>query len=190
MSGWVRVLRGAALLGLAIAAYFVVPVSGDVNAGAVGRIGFAVVVVGLLTATILWQLARQRDDPDARVDGLLLALVGSILAFALWFYRLAVVDPSEVVGLHTRLDALYFTMSTLLTIGYGDIHAAGQTARGVALVQMVFNVVVLATAAPTLSSRLRARAAARAGQRAHPRSDPVAGGRDAPRRGARRRRGR
>ncbi len=42
-------------------------------------------------------------------------------------------------------------MTTLLTIGYGDIHAAGQAARALVLVQMVFNVAILATASTTLT---------------------------------------
>ena len=44
-------------------------------------------------------------------------------------------------------------MTTLLTIGFGDIHAAGQAARALVLVQMVFNVVIIATAATTINSR-------------------------------------
>ena len=62
-------------------------------------------------------------------------------------------------------DALYFTMTTLLTIGYGDIHATGQFARALVLVQMVFNVVILATGASTIGHQLRNRAAAAAAKR-------------------------
>ena len=60
-----------------------------------------------------------------------------------------------MAGLHTRLDSLYFTMTTLTTVGYGDIHATGQTARALVLVQMVFNVVFVAAAATLLSARIR-----------------------------------
>jgi hypothetical protein len=183
-----------ALVALAVAAYFVVPVSGQVDQSAAVRLLFGGVTLCALTAVILWQLARQRDDPEARVDGLVLALVVAILAFALGFYRMATVDPSEIVGLRTRVDALYFTMSTLLTIGYGDVHAAGQAARGVVLVQMVFNAVVLATAATALSSRIRARAVARTGRRLRRREQalPTApgGGSEGQGRVTRRKRGR
>jgi voltage-gated potassium channel len=53
-------------------------------------------------------------------------------------------------------------MTTLLTIGFGDIHAAGQVARVLVLVQMVFNVVIIATAASTITTRIRTRAGVRA----------------------------
>ena len=85
-----------------------------------------------------------------------------MLVFALAFYRLETADPGQIPGLVTRLDALYFTMTTLLTIGFGDIHAERQTARALVLVQMVFNVAIIATAATTLNSRVRRQAEERA----------------------------
>jgi hypothetical protein len=53
-------------------------------------------------------------------------------------------------------------MTTLLTIGFGDIHAVGQAARLLVLIQMVFNVVIIATAASTITTRLRTQAEIRA----------------------------
>ena len=64
-------------------------------------------------------------------------------------------DPDQFAQLQTRLDALYFTMATAATVGYGDVHAVGQTARALVLVQMVFNVVFIGTAVALLSARVR-----------------------------------
>ncbi|MFC7495603.1 MULTISPECIES: potassium channel family protein [unclassified Nocardioides] len=161
MAGWKRLVRGVVFAGLAVGAYFVVPVNthGD---DLVIRAVLTVLLVGLLAAGVVWQVVLQVEDPNRRVDGLALALVISVLVFALTFYKLATSEPGQIAGLETRLDGLYFTMSTLLTIGYGDIHAAGQTARGLVLVQMLFNVVVLTMGATTLTSRIRMRAEQRA----------------------------
>lgn len=63
--------------------------------------------------------------------------------------------PGEMNGLRTPLDALYFTMTTIMTIGFGDIAATGQIARGAVLVQMFFSVLVLTAAARLLSSLVR-----------------------------------
>ena len=82
----------------------------------------------------------------------------AVLGFALGFYVLAQRNPDQIVDLNTRVDALYFTMATLLTIGYGDVHADGQAARTLVLIQMVFNVVILATAASTITTRIRTQA--------------------------------
>jgi len=46
-----------------------------------------------------------------------------------------------------------------------NVHAHGQLARGIVLVQMVFDVVVLAAAATTLTTRVKQTAASRAASR-------------------------
>ncbi len=43
----------------------------------------------------------------------------------------------------SRLDALYFTVTTLATVGFGDITPTSDVARAVTTVQMVMGVVLL-----------------------------------------------
>ena len=52
-------------------------------------------------------------------------------------------------------------MTTLVTVGYGDITAQGQVARAVLTGQMAFNVVALAGSASLLARRFADRAARR-----------------------------
>ena len=47
------------------------------------------------------------------------------MIFSFTYYLLAVNDPDQIVDLHTRLDAIYFSASTVATVGFGDIHASG-----------------------------------------------------------------
>jgi voltage-gated potassium channel len=159
---WRRVVRLTAGVAAAVCLYFAVPLSTTTDRTALLRVVLCVVAIGLLAALVMWQMRLELEDADHRVDGLLMALVVSILGFALTFYLLGTRDPGQVAGLHTRLDSLYFTMSTTMTIGYGDVHATGQAARALTMVQMLFNVVVIATAAATLNARVRTVAAARA----------------------------
>ena len=63
------------------------------------------------------------------------------------------------------LDSLYFVMNNLTTIGTGDVHAVGQVARVLVLIQMVFNVVFVATTATFLTTRIRAVVQARVAER-------------------------
>ncbi|WP_162249834.1 MULTISPECIES: potassium channel family protein [unclassified Nocardioides] len=162
MRSWRRVLRDFGLIGVALLVYFVVPVGFRSSSNVVEHGVISLVAIGLVGALVLWQVLLQVDDPSRRIDGLLLSMVAGVLVFALAFYRLHLEDPSQFFGMSTRIDSLYFTMTTLLTVGYGDINAAGQTARVMVLLQMVFNVVVIATAASTLNSRVRENAARRA----------------------------
>ncbi|MDR6863323.1 Na+/H+-dicarboxylate symporter [Phycicoccus sp. 3266] len=59
----------------------------------------------------------------------------------------------QMVGIRTRLDALYFTLSTTATVGYGDIHPTGQLARAVASGHILFNVLLLGAVARLVTAR-------------------------------------
>jgi voltage-gated potassium channel len=158
VEGWRRWVRLGVVLGLLLVLYFLIPASGQPDRTEAIRIAVCVVLVALLTALVVWQVRLQMIDSSRHVDGLLIALVVAVLSFATAFYVTSEVQPGQIVGLHTRLDALYFTMTTLMTVGFGDIHATGQFARAIVLVQMVFNVAVIATAATAISRRIREKA--------------------------------
>lgn len=165
MDAWWRWGRLATSLTLVVVLYFAIPVRSGPAQSVIVRIVISTIVLAALAYAVAIQIRHQLDADDRRVDGLVLALAVLILAFALGFYGIEVHNSGQIAGLRTRLDALYFTTSTVLTIGYGDVHAQGQLARGVVLVQMVFDVIVVAAAATTLNARLRRRAASRAASR-------------------------
>lgn len=60
-------------------------------------------------------------------------------------------------GIETRLDALYFSATTMTTTGYGDIVATGQLARGLVTAQLVFDVVFVATVVGLIQAGIRRR---------------------------------
>jgi hypothetical protein len=63
----------------------------------------------------------------------------------------------QFADLHDRTDALYFNISTLATVGFGDIHPAGQLARAAVTLQIVFNLVFLGAAVSMITSTFRRR---------------------------------
>lgn len=65
--------------------------------------------------------------------------------------------PGQLDELSTRTDALYFTVATLATVGYGDVHAAGQAARALVVIQQFFNPVFVGVLVTLLRQRVRAR---------------------------------
>lgn len=162
MTGWKRWARLAAVLAVVLVLYFTVPVSFEMKGSDAVQIVVSLVALALLAILVLVEVRHQLLDADRRIDGLVIALMIAVLGFALGFYILAQRQPGQIVDLDTRVDALYFTMATLLTIGYGDVHATGQAARVLVLIQMVFNVVILATAASTITTRIRTQAEKRA----------------------------
>lgn len=173
MAEWRRWLRLTLLCGVLLTLYFVLPATEKLPAqDYVVRGGLALVFFGLLALLVVRQLRLELvDETGRRIDGLVAVVVAVVLSFALVFYILEDRNPGQVPGLHTRIDALYFAMTTLFTIGYGDIHAEGQVARVLVLVQMVFNVVFIASAAHVVSSKIRSRVTERAQARAATRGE-------------------
>ncbi|MCZ9354965.1 potassium channel family protein [Streptomyces mutabilis] len=113
----------------------------------------------VLTVVALLLLRQIRhvliDRPDSRpgvVISLLILL--SVHIFSATYYALAK-QPGEFTGLRTRVDALYFTVVTLATVGYGDITPQGQSARIVTVLQIAYSFVFLTAAATALTQRIR-----------------------------------
>ncbi|HEY3339291.1 MAG TPA: potassium channel family protein [Propionicimonas sp.] len=137
-----------------LVAYFVVPVNAD-NAPVGVLLGVVLAVAGL--SAVAWVVADevQRAEKRLRLVHLLLALELVVVIFSLAYYWIAVHQPGEFNGMVTRLDALYFALTTVATVGYGDINAAGQLARLLVSIQLVFNVVFIAALVGLLQGRMR-----------------------------------
>jgi hypothetical protein len=136
-----------------VAGYYALPY-GRNGVESTGINGTFVLVVALvvLVALILRQVGShlREGGRDSDVESLLLALCLTVIAFSLAYLRLA----AQFDGLSTKTDALYFTVSTLATVGYGDVHPVGQTARGLATIQMAVDLVFVATLLTILSGIL------------------------------------
>ncbi|MFC5667261.1 potassium channel family protein [Kitasatospora misakiensis] len=122
------------------------PVVGWVLFGAV-----LTMLTGLLLSRIVDSIRGTGRHPGVWLAFLICL---SLTVFAGTYYVLAD-RPGEFDGLETRLDALYFTVVTMATIGYGDITPAGQGPRLVVLLQIAYNFVFLAAAAGALSRTVR-----------------------------------
>jgi len=159
-----------ALIGVLVA-YYAAPVGGLSDSVA----AVALSVVGLLAglAALAWVILREvrmlvrtsLDDPAVQIDSLVLLIFVVVPLFALGYFALESADPDQFAELATKTDALYFTLSTLATVGFGDVHATGQLARGLVIVQMTFDLVFVAAVVSVLTTHIRRRAAAISGRR-------------------------
>ncbi|GAA2708912.1 potassium channel family protein [Micromonospora olivasterospora] len=145
--------RASLACALLVVAYFAVPVRSDPNGlrlmlRAAGTAALVLTVAWLVTAQVRRQLAAPEIPGTVPVRALVhlaVALVAGLLTFALADYVIAQTAPGQFVGLATRVDALYFALATLTTVGYGDVYAHGQFARVVVSLQMVFSIGVITT---------------------------------------------
>lgn len=132
---------------LVIVVYYVAPFTADRSLPVRSLIG--VVALGFLGVVSIRQL-RHTDDPVGRLVTLLVVVV---VTFSAVFFGLSRV-PGQFAGIVTRTDALYFTVVTLSTIGYGDVHPVGQVARLVVVLAIGFNLVIVAAIVSAIASRL------------------------------------
>ncbi|MDG4802013.1 potassium channel family protein [Micromonospora sp. WMMD980] len=163
----VRRMRRRAVAGcvLMLVGYFLVPVEADPNGmrlalRSAGTLLLVAVVAFLVTGQVRRQLTRDQPtgrEEDRALTRLAVALIAGLLVFALADYVVANTRPGEFVGLRTRVDALYFALATLTTIGYGDVHAQGQIARVAVCAQMVFSIGVVATGASVVVRQMTQR---------------------------------
>lgn len=115
--------------------------------------------VGILTFAFLNMLIGDIRHVHVRPIGQRVSVLGvmvlEVLALFAMTYLAISQNPGQIMGMATPLDALYFTMTTLMTIGFGDIAAEGQLARGTVLVQMFFSVLVLSASVRLLQTLTR-----------------------------------
>lgn len=121
----------------------------DVLFAALGIIGLAFLI------TVQARALLGASNRQVRVEGLVVVLVVIVLFFSVVYLEMA----AQFSGLSTKTDALYFTMVTIGTVGYGDIHAVGQGARVMVSIQIAFDLVYVAALANVFFGVARARAA-------------------------------
>jgi voltage-gated potassium channel len=141
--------RVRSLLGLVaiLVVYFTAPVEGDKSVvRLVLDIAITIAAVAVVVMVTGREFRRMQVGESLRLTGaqLLIVLEIVLVVFSGLYYTMARHGTHEMSGLHTRVDALYFTATTIATVGYGDIHSVGQLARVVNTVQLVFDILFIA----------------------------------------------
>jgi len=152
-----QILSNFLVLVSALLFYYYVPISLDEPHPILEIITFVVgvvVLIGLIVRQLMKQLAAG-PDPGVRVRSLLTLLYPVVVLFALTYYVIAHANPAQFEGIATRTDSLYYTVVTLGTVGYGDVHAVGQLAKWVTIIQVAFDLVVIGALIAVASSRFQ-----------------------------------
>ena len=101
----------------------------------------------ILLAGAVWQLraiTRARYPAVRAVQALATTVPLFLLLFASAYFAMARTSTANFnTSPLTRTDALYFTVTTFSTVGYGDITAVSQSARLVVTVQMLLDLLAL-----------------------------------------------
>ena len=147
-----------------LAIYMVCPVPGKDAPPVLAWLLFAagVIAIGYFVVALVRRRRSSPDDSGVRLEALVALVYALVVFFALTYLSLAT-HENQFVDLENRVDAMYFTVSTIATVGFGDVHAVGTAARIAVTVQMAMDLLVLGIAArlvgPALARRWAEKAA-------------------------------
>ena len=139
-----KFLLQSTLLSIAVVVgYFVLPFTSALAPDTALKLLLGLVLIAALLTWSIREILRS-PVPGARAVGALMVAAPLFLTlFAASYYLMGKAEPSAFSEPMTRLDALYFTVTTFATVGFGDITAVSEAARAVATVQMVGGLVLV-----------------------------------------------
>jgi len=148
---------------LVLAGYAFIMVKPSSRLGAItGSVVLDAFVLGILGVVLVlgltWSLYTKSSKGAGILANLWLYLEMTIFIFTLMYWELGATDTSAFLingsaGSLTKLDAVYFTMTTLSTTGFGDIVPHSEPARFLVTCQMIVTVLLLSDIIAGLISR-------------------------------------
>jgi len=151
-----RVLVAALLRALlsvlvVVTIYFLIPLDHLSEARSIVGFVLGVLLVVIVLAFQLRSIVRSPYPLIRTVESLATTVPLFVIVFAATHSAIGSAQPASYTQPMTRLDALYFTVTTFATVGYGDISPVSQAARLVALLQMVFGLILLGIVARVIT---------------------------------------
>jgi voltage-gated potassium channel len=140
---WLGAFRSLATAVALVALYYLLPLDH------LASVPLAVSLVAgllILLAVAIWQLRlilRARYPGVQAAQALAITVPLFLLLFASAYYVMARANPGSFSSHLSRTDALYFTVTTFSTVGYGDITATSETARLMVTAQMILDLLAL-----------------------------------------------
>jgi cytochrome bd-type quinol oxidase subunit 2 len=138
------VLRTATAVALLLGVYFLLPFDGRGGAALRGLV--VVAGLALFGAIFVRQMRQIRDAqyPMLRaVEAIALVATLFVVVISTVHWGLDQATPGSYSEALSRLDSLYFTVTTLGTVGFGDITPTTDATRAVTTVQIVMGVALL-----------------------------------------------
>lgn len=148
--------RTLAILTGLVVAYYLVPLETRTTLATA-----LLLVCGLLAVVLVfgWEAWMIMHSPHPRLKAVeaLIATVGLYLVVFASVYHIIEHDtPGSFSEPLTKTDALYFTLTTFSTVGYGDITALSEAGRVTVMCQMVCGLLLVGVAVRLLAAAVEA----------------------------------
>lgn len=116
--------------------------------------------IGLVAvaAVLIWQARSIAHSPIPlvrAVEGLITSFPMVVLLFATTYFVMEQYQKGSFTQEMTRVDSLYFTVTTFATVGFGDITPVSEGARMVVTLQMVIDLILIGLVARAFVNSVR-----------------------------------
>lgn len=137
------VARITAVTTCLLVVYFVLPLERDTTAT-----GLVLLVLGVigLGASVVHQVRRIVSSPTPQlraVQTLATFVPLFVVLFSLVYVAMSIASPASFSQPITRITGLYFTVTVLATVGFGDVTAVSDGARIVVTIQMLLDILLV-----------------------------------------------
>ena len=150
-------LRSLASVAVLVTAYFLLPFTRLLNGRLIVEFAVGVLLVIVVLTVQTWTTLRSRYPLLRSVEAMATVIPLFLVVFSTTHYLINGLDPGSYSEPMTRFDALYFTMTTFATVGFGDITPVSVPARFVTLIQMIGGLILVGVVARVLISAARVR---------------------------------
>ncbi len=136
-------LRAFATSALLVALYYVLPLDRFSVPSLALVLAVGLAALGAMSYWEIRAIVRSRFPGMRAVQALATLVPFFLLLFASTYFTLSDREPTTFSETLTRTDALYFTMSTFATVGFGDIVAQTDPVRLLVSGQILLDLVIL-----------------------------------------------
>jgi voltage-gated potassium channel len=151
------VMRVAVLLIVLALLYVFAPLGRRLDGNVIAELALSLLVLLLVTRWEFRTVSRTKFPEVRALEAVGVTLPLVLMPFATAYYVMAHEVPASFETHLTRLDSLYFTITTFTTVGFGDITAKSEPARAVVTAQMVVDLLLIGIIAKALFGAARRR---------------------------------
>jgi hypothetical protein len=135
--------------------YALLPVRSETALAVIIMSGLGLVIVGIVFGRQLTRISRAPRPVLAAVESLVLVFGLFLVFFAFTYVSLSASDPAAFTQPVDKVAGMYFSVTVLATVGFGDIAAATDVARVVVTLQMLLDLVLIGVAVRLLGTSAR-----------------------------------
>jgi len=137
-------LRALGTSAIVLTVYFTIPIDEHPHRRIAVRLLAGLAIFTALLSYEVRAILRSVHPVLRAANALALVIPMFLVVFAWTYLTMGLSAPDSFNEPLDRATALYFTVTTFATVGFGDIHAQTDTARVVVTIQMVSDLIVIA----------------------------------------------